>query len=128
MSWLTADFLAAAVAHLTLRGAQGGNEGEGEGENAKKAEAAGELRIWHLVPRLGAEGGGGHIAYGDLGAFLGTGYDGRPIRTVEPPEWFAALRASGNAEMAMRAAVLEWWESGWTPFALDATRTLDILE
>ena len=109
MSWITADFLAQAVVHLAMR------------PSSSSSDSA--SNIWHVVADR-------HVSYPSLATdVLVKGYDGKPIRVVDPDDWFAALKQSGNPDMAMHAAVLaEWWRAGWVPFALDAERTLDVLE
>ncbi|KAL9949385.1 hypothetical protein ACHAP6_005204 [Verticillium nonalfalfae] len=114
MGWLTADFLAAAVAHLAFRQ---------EGGVAAGAGATNRSKIWHFVPEEGS-----FHAYANLDRVLETAHGGGELRVVEPREWFATLRASRNPEMILQAAVLdEWYAAGWVPFELDARRTLDLL-
>lgn len=114
MGWLTADFLAAAITHLSLRQ----DSGEGGSDTADAT-----AKIWHLVPEHQD-----FYDYANLDKLLQTSHDGKQLRVVDPPQWFAALRASGNVEMVMQAAVLEeWWTAGWVPFEMDATKTRDVL-
>ncbi|KAK5999262.1 Hybrid PKS-NRPS synthetase pynA [Cladobotryum mycophilum] len=108
MSWLTADFLADAMAHLTLQ----------------PITSEGTPQIWHLLPEEQDS-----ISYANVGKMLKTAHNGQELKLVDPSEWFAALRASRNVEMIMQAAVLEeWWAAGWVPFAMDATKTLETLK
>ncbi|ORY58750.1 uncharacterized protein BCR38DRAFT_413069 [Pseudomassariella vexata] len=124
MSWVTFDFLAAALKHLTLTRRLEDCGGDG-GEHESAAAAGGGdscARIWHIVPRT-------HISYRELAKLLENGLDGHPLRVVAPEVWFAALRAEGGAEMKMHAEVLDkWWRAGWVPFGIDAQKTLDVLE
>ncbi|KAK4448640.1 Nonribosomal peptide synthetase-like protein [Podospora aff. communis PSN243] len=111
MSWIMGDYLAEAVVHLAMRSGDDGDEGT-------------TTRVWHVVP-----GRGGHHPYCKMVDVLGKGYDGRPLRLVQPKEWFDALRALDRPELSLHAAVLEeWWSAGWAPFELAAAKTLDVLE
>lgn len=114
MSWVTFDFLAAAIRHLTITRASGALAGGG-GKDSR-------AEIWHLVSDK-------HVKYRDMAALLGEGTDGYPLRPVAPKVWFAALKAEDDPEMEMQAEVLDkWCKAGWVPFAVDASRTLRILE
>ncbi|KAL2752849.1 hypothetical protein ACRALDRAFT_1083424 [Sodiomyces alcalophilus JCM 7366] len=95
MSWVDASFLVRAMCVLA---------GEARG---KKSEPA----IHHLT-------GTRHWTYAELADLL-------DVRLASPEEWFAAMRADGNAEMVLQADVLEeWWEAGWRPFAIDGSESL----
>ena len=105
MSWITADFLVESMLFLSQNG----------------PKSAGRASIYHLSSDV-------HVPYTKLGLLLDRGHDGQKLQTCEPSDWFQALRASGNPEMAMQAEVLErWCEAGWVPFSLEATETLALL-
>lgn len=107
MSWITADFLIESMFFLSQR---------------KEGRKTGEASIHHIVSDQ-------HISYIELTKVLGVSHQGEELRSVLPKEWFEALRASGNPEMIMQAAVLEsWCEAGWIPFALEAKETLELLK
>ncbi|KAF5011621.1 hypothetical protein FDECE_2284 [Fusarium decemcellulare] len=124
MSWITADYLAAAIVHLALRPDEGKATDQGQDIGGEHQDSGAGAKVWHLV-----QGRGGHHTYADMVALLGTGYDGQRLRLVRPEECFAALRATGSAGMAMHEAALEeWCAAGWVPFELDSTRTSEVLE
>ncbi|KAL4880374.1 putative polyketide synthase [Aspergillus karnatakaensis] len=101
MSWITADFLAQSMLYLS-----------------RLVAHSGRLQIHHIVSPQ-------HILYRDLPSVV---FPGRSLNVVPPREWFAALGASEDSEMAMHAAVLEEWHSaGWVPFPLESTVTLQRL-
>ncbi|KAF2145308.1 uncharacterized protein K452DRAFT_243204 [Aplosporella prunicola CBS 121167] len=103
MSWITSDFLAGSIAHLSLL--------------HRETRPVGQARIFHIVAD-------NHIPYDDLANILQVSYGGQRLRTASPEEWFSAMRATGNPEMAIQAEVLsEWWQAGWLPFALDASKS-----
>jgi thioester reductase-like protein len=107
MSWITADFLVESMFFLSQR---------------KEGRKTGEASIHHIVSDQ-------HIPYVELTKVLDVSHQGEELRSVLPEEWFGALRASGNPEMIMQAAVLEsWCEAGWIPFALEAQETLELLK
>lgn len=113
MSWVSADFIIQSMAHLA--------EGRTWPRN-RIVDAPTGPEIYHLVSMK-------HVPYVELPQLLGHAYDGRPMRCVPSEEWFAALHATKDVEMAMHAEVLEQWcNSGWVPFALDARRTLEVLK
>ncbi|KAK0609806.1 Fusarin C synthetase [Lasiodiplodia hormozganensis] len=112
MSWITADYLTAVIARLTIRP---------DGRSYQNSTAKG-ARIFHVVADR-------HIPYTELVDVLQTARSGEKLRAAAPEEWFAAMRAAGDPEMAIQAEVLrEWWQAGWLPFALDDTRSRRVLE
>jgi nucleoside-diphosphate-sugar epimerase len=108
MSWITVDWLIDSMARLSsLYRDTGGSD----------VASNSAMKIHHLVADT-------HVPYTDLAARLETAYDGSKMRTVSPAEWFAALRETGNVNMAMQASVLEsWWAAGWVGFRLENGRT-----
>ncbi|KAJ1325228.1 SDR family oxidoreductase [Microdochium nivale] len=76
MSWVTYDFVAAAVKHLTLDRRRLHADGD----------VAASVQIWHVVPPA-------HVTYRAMARLLGDGLDGYALRPVAPDVWFAALRA-----------------------------------
>jgi amino acid adenylation domain-containing protein len=108
MSWITVDWLVDSMAQLSSL------HQNPDGIDATSKSA---LQIHHLVADT-------HLPYTDLAARLETAYDGRKMGTVSPAEWFAALRSTGNVDMAMQASVLEsWWKAGWVGFRLQDETT-----
>jgi len=112
MSWMSVDKLVHAMATLsglfTLASSQ---------DSTRKSPTRSGPEIYHVVADR-------HIPYNELASVLGTGYDGRKLRTVEPAEWFEAMKKTGNMDMAMQAEVLaSWWEAGWVGFKIEDAYT-----
>jgi thioester reductase-like protein len=92
MSWIDTSYLAPAMCALAERA---GSE-------------HGKPSIHHITTDQ-------HTSYAALAEMLGP-----DVQLVEPAEWFAALRATGDPEMNLQAGVLqEMWNAGWRPFAVD---------
>ena len=111
MSWISVDFLVRSIVFLSQQRQQQRRQLLGEG-----------AEIYHIVADE-------HIPYTSLPDVLNTGYDGSLLRSASPEQWFEALRATSNKEMAMQAEVLEQWvEAGWVPFPLRAEKTKALLK
>lgn len=110
MSWISADFLVRSIFFLSQ-------------QQQQRSQLPGDgAEIYHIVADE-------HIPYTSLPDVLQTGYDGNRLRSASPEQWFEALRAASNEEMAMQAEVLEKWvEAGWVPFPLHAEKTKALLK
>jgi amino acid adenylation domain-containing protein len=114
MSWMSVDKLVHDMA--TLSGLFTVDSPKSTRSLQRSAPA-----IYHVVADT-------HIPYNQLAEVLGTGYDGQKLRTVEPTEWFDAMKKSGNIDMTMQAEVLaSWWAAGWVGFKIDDAYTRERL-
>ncbi|CAG8950778.1 hypothetical protein HYFRA_00002991 [Hymenoscyphus fraxineus] len=102
MSWISASFLVQSICFFAQ----------------KERRHLNEAQFYHIVAEE-------HIPYTALARLLKTSHQGRSLTTVEPSDWFEALRCSGNEDMVMHAEVLEAWvNAGWLPFQMEAKSTL----
>ncbi|PLB45025.1 putative polyketide synthase [Aspergillus steynii IBT 23096] len=100
MSWITADFLVQSILYLSQRAPTAGDT---------------PLQIHHVVAPQ-------HTPYSGVPSALFPTQSS--LKSVPPRDWFAALRASQDPEMAMQAAVLEeWYSAGWVSFPLESSET-----
>ncbi|KAF3910565.1 hypothetical protein ABW21_db0202227 [Orbilia brochopaga] len=104
MSWISVDFLVESIYYLS--------------QLPRDTTA----NIYHVV-------NGQHHAYSEIPKLLSTSHSGDQMKSVDPAQWFAALRKQNDTEMTMMAEVLaRWHTAGWVPFGLEAKETLEILK
>ncbi|KAK6541942.1 hypothetical protein TWF694_007715 [Orbilia ellipsospora] len=104
MSWISVDFMIQSIYSLS------------------QIPTTATSKIYHVVSNK-------HNLYADLPKTLPTSYKGAPMVSVDPEQWFTALRNLNDTEITMMAEVLSrWHNAGWLPFGLEATETLEILK
>ncbi|KAK6359052.1 hypothetical protein TWF696_000222 [Orbilia brochopaga] len=104
MSWVSVDFLVESIYLLS------------------QLPSTSTANIYHVVNDQ-------HNLYSDIPKILRTSHSGDQMRSVDPAQWFTALRSQNDTEMTMMAEVLaRWHTAGWVPFGLEAKETLAILK
>ncbi|EWC44095.1 hypothetical protein DRE_07230 [Drechslerella stenobrocha 248] len=104
MSWVSVDFLVESIYLLS------------------QLPVTTTAKFYHVINNQ-------HNLYNNLPKVLQKSYSGDQMKSVEPAQWFSALRKQDDTEMTMMAEVLARWHSaGWVPFGLEAKETLEILK
>ncbi|KAJ6263867.1 Hybrid PKS-NRPS synthetase pynA [Drechslerella dactyloides] len=104
MSWVSVDFLVESIYLLS------------------QLPTTTTAKIYHVVNSQ-------HNLYNNIPKILQTSYAGDEMRSVDPAQWFSALRKQNDTDMTMMAEVLaRWHTAGWVPFGLEAKKTLEILK